>query len=222
MLCPAHPTYSDFEQANLAYTPRLEVFLASVCASRATHARFLNTLSMLEHMGARRIALTQGAPALGQDTLKHMAEEARHAFFFKRHADRLAGAALEFDDSDMIAPASARMYFRRLEQFIVADLEGAAAPRRLTYLYMSMIIEFRAVWAFSIYQSVLKTHGIQFSLKSLLAEERIHLADMGESVAALDSARPDRIARFLDKERDLFARLLELLESSASKNAVVA
>jgi hypothetical protein len=219
MSYPAHPTYSDFEQANRAYAPRLKAFLAAVSADRAGHARFLNTLSMLEHMGARRIAMTQTAPALGQDTLKHMAEEARHAFFFKRQADHFAGTALDYGDADMTAPAFARMYFRRLEGFIAADVRHAAESRRMAYLYMSIIVEFRAVWAFAIYQSVLDARGIPLSLKSLLAEERGHLADMRTALEAMDAALSERIIRFLKRERALFARLLERFEGSLRAKA---
>ncbi|MEK7245135.1 MAG: hypothetical protein AAB223_03865 [Pseudomonadota bacterium] len=222
MSFPAHPTYSDFERTNRPYASRLEAFLVSVSGDKAAHARFLNTLSMMEHMGSRRIVMTQSAPALGQETLKHMAEEARHAFFFKRQADRFAGASLEYDDADMIAPAFARMYFKRLESFVVAGVKNEAEPRRMTYLYMSMIIEFRAVWAFSIYQSVLDARGVPLSLKSLLAEEQGHLAGMRASLEALDAARSERVARFLKKEQALFVRLLERLESSADKNAAAA
>ena len=222
MSFPAHPTYSDFERTNRPYASRLEAFLASVSGDKAAHARFLNTLSMMEHMGSRRIVMTQSTPALGQETLKHMAEEARHAFFFKRQADRFAGTSLEYDDADMIAPAFARMYFKRLESFVVADVKDEAEPRRMAYLYMSMIIEFRAVWAFSIYQSVLDARGVPLSLKGLLAEEQGHLAEMKANLEALGAAGSERVTRFLEKEQALFVRLLERLESFTNKNAAAA
>lgn len=211
----AHPTYLDFEQNNHAFAARLENFLAQVSRENASHARFLNTLSMMEHMGSRRIMITQGNATLGQETLKHMAEEARHAFFFKRQADRLAGAALEYDDADMVVPAFARMYFKRLESFIANDVKDELDPTRLAYLYMSMIIEFRAVWAFSIYQSVLDGQKTSLSLKSLLAEEQGHLTEMEANIEALGAATPGRINRFLDKEQMLFSRLLDKLETAA-------
>lgn len=218
----AHPTYLDFEQNNHAFAARLENFLTAISRENALHARFLNTLSMMEHMGSRRIMITQGNAALGQETLKHMAEEARHAFFFKRQADRFAGTALEYDDADMIAPAFARMYFKRLESFIANDVKDEADPTRVAYLYMSMIIEFRAVWAFSIYQAVLAGQKMSLSLKSLLAEEQGHLTEMEANIEALGAATAGRINRFLDKERALFARLLDVLEDTAKKNTAAA
>jgi len=210
----AHPTYSDFEHKNQAFATRLEGFFATVSQERALHARFLNTLSMMEHMGARRIMITQSSAALEQGTLKHMAEETRHAFFFKRQADRFAGKALDYDDADMIAPAFARMYFKRLESFIANDVKGEMDPGRVAYLYMSMVIEFRAVWAFSLYQGVLD-QGVDLSLKSLLAEEQGHLTAMEENLKSLGADKTGRLTRFLDKEQDLFVRLLQVLETAA-------
>jgi hypothetical protein len=218
----AHPTYSDFERNNSVFAGRLKAFLVSVSGDTALHARFLNTLSMMEHMGSRRIMMTQSSSALCQETLKHMAEEARHAFFFKRQADRFAGAALDYADADMIAPAFARMYFKRLECFIANDVKDETKPRYVAYLYMSMIIEFRAVWAFSIYQSALDGQGVPISLKSLLAEEQGHLSDMEAKLEALGVATADRLHCFLAKEQSLFERLLDRLENADVADAAAA
>ena len=208
----AHPTYSDFERNNAPFASRLKTFLSAVSADDQTHARFLNTLSMMEHMGARRIMLTQSNKALEQMTLKHMAEETRHAFFFKRQADRFSGRTMEYEDADMIAPSFARMYFKRLESFIALDVKDEPEPMRVAYLYMSMIIEFRAVWGFAIYQGLLEDRGLSMSLKSLLAEEQGHLSDMEENLESLGVATAERLNKFLEKEQELFERLLERLE----------
>lgn len=216
---PMPPTYSDFEAANAAFAGRLAALIASVTEDASRHARFLNTLSMLEHMGSRRIMLTRGAGNLDQMTLKHMAEEARHAFFFKRQADRISGRSLGYVDADMIAPACGRMYFRRLEARIAAAARNDADPSLVTYLYMSLIVEFRAIWAFAVYQARLDQAGIRMSLKSLLAEERGHLGEMKASLERLGATPPDRMRRFLDVERTLFARLLAGLEDAVAPAA---
>ena len=58
---------------------------------------------------------TQHGPGIDQPTLKHLAEETRHAFFFKRAAEREAGGALTGGPADLLAPSAARRYFQRLE-----------------------------------------------------------------------------------------------------------
>ena len=58
------------------------------------HARFLNTLSLMEHIGSRKIMVSQTCGPLGREVLKHLAEETRHAFFFKKAAETLGRAAV--------------------------------------------------------------------------------------------------------------------------------
>lgn len=210
-----HPTYLDFEAANQPFAHRLGACMENIVSDKATHARFLNTLSMMEHMGSRRIMITQSNAGLGQETLKHMSEEVRHAFFFKRQADKMAGRSLEYAEEDMIASPFARMYFKRLESYIALDVKDEAEPLRIAYLYMSMIIEFRAVWSFELYQTCLDAAGIKLSLKSLLAEEQGHLTEMEQNLANLDADTAERVNRFLAKERVLFERLLGRLETAA-------
>lgn len=209
-----HPTYLDFEAANAGFSDRLNACLNVIANDAQLHGRFLNTLSMMEHMGARRIMITQSSTDLAQDTLKHMAEEARHAFFFKRQADKFAGRSMDYTNADTIAPAFARMYFKRLESYIAKDLQDADTPGLVTYLYMSMIIEFRAVWSFGVYQTCLDANAIKLSLKSLLAEEQGHLDEMEATLAQTGIGTSARINRYLAKERELFVKLLSALEGA--------
>ena len=76
------------------------------------HARFLNTLSLMEHIGSRKIMASQTHGPLGRDVLKHLAEETRHAFFFKKAAESLARRPLEYGEQETIRPTSARIVFR--------------------------------------------------------------------------------------------------------------
>jgi hypothetical protein len=109
---PLLGTISSFPPATCE--PRLRAFLVRVCAVPALHCRFLNTLSLLEHIGARKIMTTHaagGAAGGGElcgDTLRHIAEEARHAWFFKRQAEAAAGHALSYDASSIMAGPQAR------------------------------------------------------------------------------------------------------------------
>ena len=72
---------------------------------------------------------TQHSAAIDQATLKHVAEEAHHAYFMKRQAEKTAERALEYVADDLLAPASARMYFQRLESATVRALRRASAAR---------------------------------------------------------------------------------------------
>jgi hypothetical protein len=177
------------------------------------HGRFLNTLSLLEHMGSAKIIATQGGADIDQATLKHVAEEAQHAYFMKRQAEKAAARPLDYGATDLLAPAAARMYFRRLEAALVRIL-GHESSGRAAYLYMSMIVEFRALWFYRLYEQTLKRLGSALSLKRVLGEEQNHLGDVArrlETAGELSDARADA---FLDIEGMLYARLLGALQRS--------
>ena len=86
----------------------------------------------MEHIGSRKIMVSQTRGPLGQDILKHLAEETRHACFFKRAAESWARRPLQFDETDAIRPASARMYFGRLDATI-HDALGSNAHIEVPY-----------------------------------------------------------------------------------------
>jgi hypothetical protein len=198
---------AEFDCNNAHLVPGTRAMLAGFIANRPVHARFMNTLSMLEHMGSQKIMATQHGLGIDQPTLKHLAEETRHAFFFKRHANREAGGTLEYSTADMIAPLAARRYFQRLEAEMVRAFPANIHPRA-TYLTMSMVVEFRAVWGYRLYQAALVNARSMVSLKSLLAEEAGHLTDMAERLRGLGELDIDRLRRFCAVETALYARML--------------
>jgi hypothetical protein len=196
-----------FDRNNAHLVAGTQAMLAGFIADRPAHARFMNTMSMLEHMGSHKIMATQHGLGIDQATLKHLAEETRHAFFFKRHANREAGRTLDYTAADMIAPLAARRYFQRLEAEIVRAFPADIHPRA-TYLTMSMVVEFRAVWGYRLYQAALVDARSMVSLKSLLAEEAAHLTDMAERLRGLCEFDITRLGSFCAVETALYARLL--------------
>ena len=211
---------SDFERDNAHLVAPVTALLDRFCTEPRLHARFMNTLSLMEHIGSRKIMATQHGDDLDQPTLKHLAEETRHAFFFKRHAERSAARPLTYAAPELLAPAPARMYFQRLEAAIARALRGEAR-RRAVYLYTSMIIEFRAVWAYGLYQDALTRAGQPVSLKSLLAEEEGHLAEMARRLDGQGHYSGERVAAFCAEERRLFERLVAALAADGLEIAAV-
>jgi hypothetical protein len=206
-------TLARFAVDNAELVGRTRALLDVLIAEPQRHARMINTLSLLEHMGSHKIMATQHSAAIDQPTLKHVAEEAHHAYFMKRQAEKTAGRALEYVAADLLAPASARMYFQRLEGATVRAL-GEKRSARAAYLYMSMIVEFRALWFYGLYEQALKRARHALSLKRVLGEEQAHLADMAgrlEAGSELDDARG---AEILAAERRLFSRLLGAIEGA--------
>jgi hypothetical protein len=193
--------------------PRVRLFLKQVCTAPERHARFLNTLSLLEHIGSRKIMASQsraGADlALSRHALRHLAEETRHAYFFRRAAEAIAQRELSYQANEILAGSHARLYMGRLDAFIARSASGQAA-----YLYMSLIVELRAVWFYKIYQEVLKETGQPLSLTSLLAEETRHLEEMDEHLYGLGENLDARLPVFSAFEETHFIAMLAGLEHS--------
>jgi hypothetical protein len=206
---------AEFERKNAHFVGTTESMLAGFVADRGLHARFMNTLAMLEHMGSHKIMATQAGPDIDLPTLKHLAEETRHAFFFKRHASREAGREMTNTAADLLAPLAARRYFQRLEAEMVRAFPAGTHPRAV-YLAMSMVVEFRAVWGYRLYQTALTRAGSPVSLKSLLAEESGHLTDMADRLEALGEFDLARLRRFCAVETALYERMLEALSGTLS------
>jgi len=107
------------------------------------------------------------------------------------------------------------MYFQRLEGATVRAL-GSRRSARAAYLYMSMIVEFRALWFYGLYEQALKRAGHAMSLKRVLGEEQAHLGDMAARLEAGSELSDARVAQVLAAERKLYSRLLGALERGAA------
>lgn len=180
----------------------------------AEHARFLNTLALMEHIGSRKIMVSQSNGALNQDILKHLAEETRHSFFFKRAAEAIARRTLTFSDSDTLRPGAAKMYFGRLDASVASALEPDVHPE-IPYLYVSLTIELRAIWTYELYQQELATRRGKLSLKSVLAEEEMHLSQMVDRLRELDAEPDALVPGFARLEDRLFRSFWAALEGAS-------
>lgn len=221
-------TASGMSDNNRQYEERVRSFLTTIVEDKPRHALFLNMLAMLEHLGSRKIMVSQMDKVMTQDTLQHLAEEARHAYFFKRNAERVAGRSLDgWTDENTMCRIPAAMYFGRLDAGITKFLKGEQRDALTVedeqrdallrddnsysydpYGWVSLIIELRACWLYAIYQDVLEQSSDHMSLKSLLAEEDKHLAEMFE----MCGEDYDTLKALSAHETDLFVKLWSHLE----------
>src|SRR5690606_5769736 len=211
-------TLARFNRDNETLVPATRALFERIVPDATLHARLLNTLSMLEHLGSHKIMATQHSAAIDQPTLRHVAEEAHHAFFMKRQAEKAAGRPLEYVERDLLAPASARMYFQRLEAQMKRTLESQQSLRA-AYLYMSMIVEFRALWFYRLYQHTLQRLGYGLSLKRVVGEEENHLLDVANRLEMNGELSDARAAKFLTAEKGLYERLLRGLQLAAAEGS---
>lgn len=232
-------TASGMKDYNKRHEAPVRAFLTRLVNDPPAHARFLNMLSMLEHMGSRKIMVSQmdKGETLDQDVLQHLAEEARHAYFFKRHAERVNGAAMPgWVDANTMTRVPALMYFGRMDAGISKRL-GAFPPSTPPasggeedcvagfrgvepYYWVSLIIELRACWLYAIYDEIVEEAGVHLPLKGLIAEEDGHLEEM----FAACGDNHDLLQELSRYETDLFEKLWGALEVGypASNTAIAA
>jgi len=211
-LSPLSAVKADGDGLAAAVKQRLGRF----CRHPAAHVRFLNTLSLMEHVGSRKIMVSQTRQGLSGDTLRHLAEETRHAYFFKHAAEKFARRSLGYGAAETIAPAAARGYLGRLDAAIARDFAGKPAGA-LPYLYMSLIVELRAVWFYRLYQETLSEHENALSLRSVLAEEELHLSTMLAHLTEMDPHCAPRVARFKALEQQRFNVLWDAVEAECGR-----
>ena len=192
-------------------------FLRRVIAQAGDHTRFLNLLSLLEHIGSRKIMLSQMKGILTQDILKHLAEETRHAFFFKREAEKLAGHKMEgYADTETLAGGAGKLYFGRLDAGLTRPLGDVHAETG--YLWVSLVVELRAIWVYRLYQQELVAAGYPLPLKGIIAEEDKHLIDMVDRLAEIGFDTAAALESATQLEKTLFARLFTALDAGVTQS----
>ena len=204
---------SGIKERSAEFEAPFRDFLATVVTHPARHGKFLNMLSLLEHTGSRKIMVSQAQAPQSEDLLKHVAEETRHAFFFKRQARRFA-KQIDMDgysNDNTMARNAAAHYFARLDAGISKRIAAHCSAPDVPYLGVSLIVELRACWAYPLYHQALETAGIPLSLKSIVAEEDAHLAAMYQQFSQLLAATPLSMTELSAYESHIFAKLLQHL-----------
>ncbi|MCI0650248.1 MAG: hypothetical protein L0Z55_00045 [Planctomycetes bacterium] len=171
-------------------TRDLRALLVAILASPELHARWLNTLSLMENCGARKIARFEHPTAVTQEVLKHAAEEFRHAFHLKRQIARVSTHPCpNYGAEALLAPRESRAYLDRLDLAVCRHLKREYGARdwelrRLAYLLVTWAIEERAARLYPLYQDALDQAGSAATVRSIISEEDGHLREMESMLAA--------------------------------------
>jgi hypothetical protein len=193
--------------------------LVRLAADPARHARFLNTLSLLEYIGVRKILKSQAAESLTPGLLEHVLEEARHAFVLKTLALRV-GPVPTYAPPHLLAGAEARAYIQALDRGAEADLRARpprdASSAWVNYLYTTLLIEERADGVYRRYEPILAAVGLGGVLGGIVREEEGHLRTVLGHVRRRDPDHAGRLERLRGLERRAFAAWVTALERAAA------
>lgn len=196
---------------------RMEQFMDAVVQNDALHGKWLNTLSMMENSGARKIKRCEHPVFVNELILKHASEESRHAYYLKKQIAKVAlGQYPTYEAQYIFSPKQSHWYLDALDIQICRYLKATYSYQSeqlkyAAYLLVTFAIEVRADALYPIYQSSLDKVNSKVNVKSIIAEEIGHLAEMRKQIADL-FADPENVSnKVIDMEARLYADWVESL-----------
>lgn len=162
----------------------LSTILPNIIADKQLHARWLNTLSLMENTGARKISASEDPVTVTYIILKHAAEEHRHAFYLKKQIEKAGeGLCPTYANEYLVAPAYSKYYLNQLDidvcRYLKSELKLSGRELRFAaYLLVTYAIEVRADELYPVYQEALDNAGSKVNVKSIILEEEGHLEEM--------------------------------------------
>jgi hypothetical protein len=192
----------------------MENILRKIVASDNLYGRFLNTLSLMEYIGARKIIKSQSDKQLNKKLLDHMAEEIRHAQRLKRAALRAApNVCKDYSPAALLCGDAAYRYFQTVDH--AAQTECNEHNPWHCYLYTTFLIEVRVLLFYAAFEKILLAFEKPSVFRGILAEEKNHL----EEVSAHLSALPDfekNMVRLKNIEAEAFEKFLMALNAAVA------
>jgi hypothetical protein len=165
-------------------TDKLPSLLNTIVKNDILHARWLNTLSLMENTGARKISASEDPLTVTYIILKHAAEEHRHAFYLKKQIEKFPGISCPtYSGEYLLAPAYSKYYLNQLDvqvcRYLKSELKLKGAELRFAaYLLVTYAIEVRADELYPVYQDALDNAQSKVNVKFIILEEEGHLEEM--------------------------------------------
>src|ERR1700743_4023514 len=172
----------------------LNDILPKIISDKQLHARWLNTLPLMENTGARKISASEDSETVTYIILKHAAEEHRHAFYLKKQIEKVkAKNCPTYANDYLIAHKSSKYYLNQLDvdvcRYLKKELGLKGKELRFAaYLLVTYAIEVRADELYPVYQEELDRVSSKINVKSIILEEEGHLEEM---INQLKSFSPD-------------------------------
>jgi hypothetical protein len=200
----------------------LASIIKKIVADDTLHAKWLNTLSLMENTGARKISAGEHPLNVTLIVLKHAAEEARHAFYLKKQIGKIRDNG--FDDyqfSSLLAPIHSYQYLHALDMATSRylkeklNLDGDKL-RYAAYLLVTYAIEVRADELYPVYQEVLDEAGSKVNVKSIILEEAGHLEEMINQLKHFSPEWESHANEIIAIEKDCFEKWVLALEKQCA------
>jgi len=182
------------------------------------HARLVNTLARMEYVGVRKMLKARLSENLDLEGLKHVVEEASHAIKLKKAALKICGEdnGLEtFSTAHTLAGDAGEGYLQNVDAACEECLADIPADERaeINYLLSSALIEIRAEVFYPIYEECLRSADAPFSVRSIMQDEKKHLAGMKTRLSELCPDWRNRVEAVIPKEKMAFESWLSAIEN---------
>lgn len=198
----------------------IKTLLGAICEDTATEAKWLNTLSLLEYIGARKISKTvAGRHPDSPEVLDHLADESRHAYAFKRLCVEIS----EGECDSYLCEDAAKRYFAELDQRATAWMNELTGEDDMSqnYLLVTTLIERRAMMMYPLYRSVTSHDVVRDELQEIVVEEQDHRVAIEENcVEMLSQYGVDGLEAVTDLEANLFAGFLDAVATELGVEVV--
>lgn len=186
-------------------------------------AKFVNTLSLLEYMGARKIVKSQHAASISFELMAHISEEIRHAEILKKLALKMSdGKLTTYSDEHLLCGSEARAYIQTVDR-AAEELFGTKkskevpkSPRAswLNYLYTTLLLEERAKQIYPHCGALVEKQGFQNVFKGILKEEDRHLSAVSQEMGVAKEVTPQILDTLKRAEYRAFDQFLLSLSQS--------
>ena len=196
--------------------------LSTIVSNNDTHARWLNTLSLMENSGARKISASEHKKDVTLIILKHAAEEHRHAYYLKKQISKLSlDACPTYADQYLLASSESRYYLNLLDVLVCKYLKSTLNLsgndlKFAAYLLVTYAIEVRADELYPIYQNALDEASSKVNVKSIILEEEGHLEEMLVQLKSFSADWEKHAEKAVEFETKLFIDWLKALQKEVA------
>jgi hypothetical protein len=157
----------------LAGDAALLEFLGKISAEPELELEWVDLLSQLEYVGCRKIVKSVAFESVSIDVLRHVSEEASHAFLLKSVVEEGGLRGRSWRDG-RFAEAGWR-YFQRLDHTVSA----LRPSEELRYPGVSWAVERRVLVLYPAYLTVTRHEPLRRALRRILAQEERHAEQFG-------------------------------------------
>ena len=202
----------------------MENIFSKVVKDNQLHARWLNTLSMMENAGAKKIKKCEHPILATEIILKHSSEEARHAYYLKKQISKIAkNTCPTYEKKYLLAPNMSYYYLHELDIKVCRFLKDNFGYKGndlkyAAYLLVTYAIEVRADELYPQYQDVLTATNSTVNVKSIIAEEINHLAEMKHQLKEFSPDWGKLCSIAVELEEKLFAQWIDAVEKEIEFN----